>query len=83
MHSDKRARVHANTMKWTAIGPQERVLSQRTFYSIGGRSVVEECQGSDSTDPTPVVAEHGARVCDVVGPVAELSGAARANRRLV
>ena len=52
-----------------------------------GRCAVRTTQrsprrGVARSSPADVVAEHGAWVCDVVGAVVELPGAARANRRL-
>lgn len=60
LHRNKQARFHANAMLFRALADGDAVLTQRTFYSIGGGFVVEDTQVSDAdepvvvADPTPV-----------------------------
>ena len=56
---------------------------QRTWTVLGeGYATVGPGRGVAGGSPAPVVAEHGARLCDVVGAVVELPGATRTDRRL-
>jgi L-serine dehydratase len=54
LHRNKRARFHANAMRFVAFGRTGNVLSQRMFYSIGGGFVIDDDQVADDDQPVVV-----------------------------
>ncbi|TGD89653.1 L-serine ammonia-lyase [Mycolicibacterium sp. CH28] len=60
LHRNRRARFHANAMKFVAYGRTGATLSQRMFYSVGGGFVIDDDQVHSENhpvvvpDPTPV-----------------------------
>jgi L-serine dehydratase len=54
LHTTKTARFHSNAMVFRALGDDDVVIAERTFYSIGGGFVVDDTQVSSDDDPVVV-----------------------------
>ncbi len=61
LHTTKTARFHSNAMVFRAFDRDGAVLSERTFYSIGGGFVVDDTQVSDGDDPVVVADQTAVR----------------------
>lgn len=60
LHRGKRLRFHSNAMTFRATSADDEVVSERTYYSIGGGFILDQTQAEETEqprfvpDPTPV-----------------------------
>lgn len=55
----KRLAFHPNGMCFTAIGTDDRVLLEKTYYSVGGGFIVSDAQAKHGTDRASMAGDDG------------------------